>query len=77
MLTTGAIGQECTEVVCAKSQWVRAADVFVIGPVMVWGGTKLLRKHPVAGGALAAFGVLTVIFNARNWLDTQRVQQGA
>jgi hypothetical protein len=76
MLRVGAIGQECTEVVCAKSQWVRLVDVFVIGPLMVWGGVRLARsRHPIAGGSLATFGAATVIYNARNYFDTRYVRR--
>jgi hypothetical protein len=34
---------------------------------MVWGGAKLTRTHPFAGGLLALFGVATVAYNARNY----------
>jgi len=54
-----------------KPQTVRLADVFVIGPTMVWGGSKLVRRYPLAGGALVVFGVLTVLYNGRNWIDTE------
>ena len=55
-----------------KAQWVRIADVFVIGPLMVLGGLYMTAKaRPLgktAGVALAAFGVATVWFNGRNYL---------
>ena len=55
-----------------KAQWVRIADVFVIGPLMVLGGVFMARKAgtagKVAGVSLAAFGVATVWFNGRNYL---------
>ena len=50
-----------------KAQGVRALDVLLIGPLMVWGGAKLTRAHPFAGGLLALFGVATVAYNARNY----------
>ena len=76
MLRVGNIGQECREVVCAKSQWVRLADVFVIGPLMVWAGVKLARsRHPIAGGSLAVLGTATVVYNAKNYLDTRYVRR--
>lgn len=50
-----------------KAQWVRVADIFVIGPLMVAGGFALGRKHPVAGLLLTLFGVGTSFYNARNW----------
>lgn len=51
-----------------KPQSVRLADVFIIGPLMVWGGLQLPPKHRVAGGALALLGVATVLYNGRNYL---------
>ncbi len=55
-----------------KGQWVRVADVFVIGPLMVLGGVFMARKAgtagKIAGVSLAAFGVATVWFNGRNYL---------
>ena len=53
-----------------KSQTVRKLDVWVIGPLMVWGGLAVAGRNPrtcrLAGLALAAFGVSTVIYNYRN-----------
>jgi hypothetical protein len=50
-----------------KTQGVRVLDVLVIGPLMLWGGLRLMEEHPVSGTALAIFGVSTVIYNARNF----------
>jgi len=55
-----------------KTQRVRVLDVFLIGPLMVWGGTKLRDEYPVAGALLAAFGVSTVVYNAKNYLAVER-----
>ncbi len=55
----------------AKTQTIRLLDVFVIGPVMVWGGLKLQQRHPLGGGSLALFGVSTVLYNAANYLTIQ------
>ena len=56
-----------------KSQTVRQLDVWLIGPLMVWGGLK-------AGGALglllAGFGVSTVWYNLRNYRLIEAWQQG-
>lgn len=72
------IGQECVEIACTKSQWVRLVDVFVIGPLMLWGGYKLvMHKHRFAGVSLAAFGAATVGYNAKNYLDTRYVRRQA
>lgn len=50
-----------------KAQEVRLLDVFIIGPLMIWGGAVLGRRHPVAGLILAVSGVATVGYNARNY----------
>jgi hypothetical protein len=60
-----AISRALDEVV--KSQGIRVLDVFVIGPLMVWGGLKLRREHAAGGALLALFGVATVLYNARNY----------
>jgi len=54
-----------------KSQQIRLADVFVIGPVMLWAADRLWRVYKernIGTVALAVFAVATVIFNGRNWL---------
>lgn len=47
-----------------KAQWVRIADVVLVGPVMVWGGLRL--RGPL-GWTLVALGVATVLYNGRNY----------
>jgi hypothetical protein len=56
-----------------KAQGVRLADVFIIGPLMVWGGIAAGRQNSLAGTALALLGVGTIAYNARNY---QRVRKG-
>jgi hypothetical protein len=58
-----------------KAQWVRALDVFVIGPLMVAGGMSLTQKSPFWGVMLGAMGVGTMTFNARNWLLVERAKR--
>lgn len=58
----------------AKTQAVRLIDVAVIGPLMVWGGWKLRREAPAAASALAFFGLMTVVYNARNYLRVKEAQ---
>ena len=50
-----------------KPQSVRIADVFVIGPLMMWGGMRLRDEYPAPGSFLAVLGAATVVYNARNW----------
>jgi len=51
-----------------KSQTVRLADVFFIGPLMTYGGWRLKDAQPIWGWTLALLGVGTVIYNGRNYL---------
>ena len=56
-----------------KTQAVRIADVFLIGPLMMWGGIELLEGgHRARGGLLAALGVATIGYNARNYLRLRK-----
>jgi len=55
-----------------KAQPVRVLDVFLIGPLMFWAGASLRKSHPVRGYGLAALGVATVIYNARNYLEVEK-----
>ena len=53
-----------------KTQEIRLADVFVIGPTMLWAADRLWRVYKdrtVGAVALAIFAVATVVYNARNW----------
>lgn len=55
-----------------KAQAVRVLDIFVIGPLMFWGGLKAMEEDRFWGNALIAFGVSTSIYNARNYLAVSR-----
>jgi hypothetical protein len=61
---------ECIEV--AKSQQVRLADVFVIGPLMVWLALAPRRAPAWAHLALLVAGLATILYNADNYLSTRR-----
>ncbi len=56
----------------SKTQEIRLADVFVIGPLMVWGGMKTRGKNPRLGNMLALMGAATVLYNGRNYLRLRR-----
>lgn len=61
------VGQEI------KTQEVRLWDVFVIGPLMMWGGKALAeRGHGVAGPLLTVLGGATVYYNGRNYFRVRR-----
>lgn len=60
-----------------KAQWIRAADVLVIGPLMIAGGVALHRTlHPVAGWALGIFGVGTILLNGYNFVREGAFREG-
>jgi hypothetical protein len=52
-----------------KAQWIRAADVIVVGPLMIAGGIALHRNvHPLAGWALGVLGLGTILLNGYNFV---------
>lgn len=55
-----------------KAQPIRLLDVFVVGPLMIYGGRALQPKEELAGKGLVALGLLTIVYNGMNWL---RVRQ--
>jgi hypothetical protein len=55
-----------------KPQHVRLADVFIFGPLIVWGGWKLQDEYPLAGRTLVLTGIGTVIYNGLNYMQVQR-----
>jgi hypothetical protein len=57
----------------SKAQGVRLADVFVIGPMMMYGGWKGEGLHPIARIGLLVFGFGTSVYNGVNW---NRVRKG-
>jgi hypothetical protein len=54
-----------------KTQDIRLADVFIVGPLMIWGGQALAKEDPLRGWALAALGVATVLYNGNNYLKVR------
>ncbi len=54
----------------SKTQAIRLADVFFIGPVMIVGGLKLTG---VLGKTLVVLGVATILYNAKNYRQQERV----
>ncbi len=61
----------------AKPQSVRVADVFVIGPLMVWFGTsrRTSAMPAPARAAMTAFGVGTILYNAHYYELNRRDQE--
>lgn len=61
-----------------KAQWIRLADVVLIGPLMTYGGTALYREgHSAWGVLLGVLGVGTVLYNGRNYLRVRTAIQRA
>ncbi|HEY5657779.1 MAG TPA: hypothetical protein VIY27_08305 [Myxococcota bacterium] len=61
----------------AKAQIVRLGDVFVIGPLMLYGATRMAAQTPgqkIARFLLASAGIATVIFNGRNYLMVESLR---
>jgi hypothetical protein len=57
-----------------KSQWVRALDVLVIGPLMIWGAFALGKcRRPFVGAALGTIGLFTIGYNALNYARVREV----
>lgn len=55
-----------------KTQTIRLADVFFVGPVMLLGGFKLAdRGDKMLGSALGALGILTILYNGNNYLKVE------
>lgn len=52
-----------------KTQLVRLLDVFFVGPVMVAAGRKLSKSERLLGDTLTVLGVLTVLYNGKNYLE--------
>ena len=49
-----------------KPQVVRVLDVFLIGPLMIWGGLAARSSSNLAGFSLAGLGLVTIWYNHRN-----------
>ena len=63
------MGDPFTMGVHGKTQAIRLADVFLIGPLMIWGGLELAeREYPARGHGLAALGIATIGYNALNYI---------
>lgn len=61
----------------AKAQSVRIADVLLIGPLMIWGGTEASKAAKTdlgknAGSALALMGLGTIAYNGVNFVKVKK-----
>lgn len=55
-----------------KAQSVRLWDVFLIGPLMIWGGALATPKQPLPGLALTLAGMGTIVLNGVNFRRIER-----
>ena len=56
-----------------KSQAVRLWDVWILGPALIWLGTRERRQlNSVEAGLLAAVGLGVIIYNGRNYVRIAR-----
>ena len=62
-----------------KTQTIRLADVFFVGPVMIYGGLKLASEteNRLLGNVLALLGAATIVYNGRNYLKLQEAGESA
>jgi hypothetical protein len=57
----------------SKAQPVRLFDVLVLGPWLLWLGARhRTNLHPIERAGLVAAGALTIAYNAKNFLQTER-----
>lgn len=56
----------------AKAQGVRLADVYLIGPLMIWGGARAIPANPIPGVLLTLFGLGTIVYNGVNYRQVKR-----
>lgn len=55
----------------SKPQNVRLADVFVLGPLSIWFGVRAEEMPTWARVAMVAYGVGTIGYNAKNYLENE------
>lgn len=55
-----------------KSQAVRLFDVFVLGPFMIWFGSRSKKPDDLAKNFLVSSGIGTIIYN---WKNYQRIKK--
>lgn len=56
-----------------KAQGIRLFDVFVLGPAMIYAGTRLKNRNMAT--LLALSGVGTILFNGANYMRLAQSQK--
>jgi hypothetical protein len=58
-----------------KPQNIRLADVFVLGPLSIWFGVKAEEMPTWARAAMIAYGVGTIAYNGKNYLENEEARK--
>ncbi len=53
-----------------KTQYIRLADVFLIGPLMIY-FSQAKDYSDISKGAMLAFGIGTILYNGYNYLQKE------
>lgn len=62
---------------CQKSQNIRLIDVFVIAPILIYGGIQYRKFIPTwLSLSLVVIGGCTLYYNAKNYLETKKLNEG-
>jgi hypothetical protein len=65
-----------TAVECQKSQEVRLIDVFVIAPILIYGGIQYRKVLPKwLSLSLVVIGGCTLYYNAKNYMETKKLNE--
>ena len=54
-----------------KTQFIRLLYVFVVGPMMIYSATEK-EKSPAMKVGLVIVGLLTIIYNAKNFIESRK-----
>lgn len=58
----------------SKPQILRLWDVFFLGPFLIAAGI-INKQHAIIKGGLIASGVVTIIYNGRNYILNERMKK--
>ena len=61
----------------AKPQNIRIADVLVLGPFSIWFGAMAKDMPTLARTAMIMYGVGTMAYNGKNYLEIQEEERKA
>jgi hypothetical protein len=60
-----------------KSQTIRLIDVYVIAPILIYGGIQYRKVLPKwLSISLIVIGGCTLYYNAKNYLETKKLNEG-